>query len=792
MNPATPPAGPSSRRFPLRPVAMVALTAGFLAGLGAGGYALLQRLRLQMHRDLIFYRYTVFSEFGYGGSPAFDPGQSDRWFPLTYPVLARWGGSADPSRRSYAFYTLQSHGLPYSRWWLEDRLRQNSAQFFAPAALFGGYDYSSGQEIAPQYELFGLDRPESVQRLTELALAGIQADSPEWSFNLNWLNSLLTQEEFPLRDQVYRALLPALESSSPQRAKKLLSALPYEEERIPSWALSQVQAVRQRVAGNVSPYTDVYGRAGQVLILEQPTVQTVRPLYEDLPPPSRHFFLLQIADPETLPPAAQVLLRSVVGDDADPQRFLAAALLYLKGDPSGEPLLQKALNEDFASLHGIDDHLVLLQLAEAFPNSRFTQACREYARIRGGSYFGHSLYNPETGEPIPRPFPPAEEETLWRTWLTVYPNHPGADDALFWLTRTLEWQGKREEALVLLANWLADPFGDGDMRYVLRRRLLLLLDSGATPSELQAFLDRHGEHPLAAAVRYALAVRFAREHRYDLALQLTENLALDAVLDRYPLLDGGYWLDDWDPVPASRTPLQPKIQAQRERWRQLSRWQAQSTPQQRYQLAAHWAAADGWRNGYLWLFNQTRAGGLSGDADGSAPPQPASSSSLSDYQRANHHAVAAELLGSVLADPTAPAHLQEESLYRQVLILYRQYTTYPPEETAAIYPLPGFPPGVTEDTSLFDTSLPDYVDPGSLSYSYFLEAKALQDGYARQAIYTGNELLNRFPQSRHAGDVLMALYGLTGDVAFLGRLLTQFPDSERALEAALELGPVSH
>lgn len=162
----------------------------------------------------------------------------------------------------------------------------------------------------------------------------------------------------------------------------------------------------------------------------------------------------------------------------------------------------------------------------------------------GGSYFGHSLYNPETGEPIPRPFPPAEEETLWRTWLTVYPNHPGADDALFWLTRTLEWQGKREEALVLLANWLADPFGDGDMRYVLRRRLLLLLDSGATPSELQAFLDRHGEHPLAAAVRYALAVRFAREHRYDLALQLTENLALDAVLDRYPLLDGGYWLDD--------------------------------------------------------------------------------------------------------------------------------------------------------------------------------------------------------------------------------------------------------
>ncbi len=785
MNPVTPSPLPSMCRF--RPLATLALTVGLLAGLGSGGYVLLQRLRLQMHRDLISYRYTAFSAFGYEDSAEFDPGQTDRWFPLTYPVLARWGGSAEPARSSYAFHTLQSHGLPYSRWWLEDRLRQNPAQFFAPPALFGGYDYSSGQVIAPQYELFGLDRPESVTHLTELALAGIQADSPAWSFNINWLNSLLTTEEFPFQDRVYGVLIPALQSSSPPRAEKLLSVLPYEDEGIPSWALSQVQAVREQVlfSGSSSPYIDYYGRADQVLALEQPTLQTVRSLYEDLPPPSREFFLLQIADPETLHPAAQVLLRSVVADDADPQRFLAAALLYLKGDPVGEPLLQVALNEDFGFLYSISDYLVLLQLAEAFPNSRFTQACRDYARIRGGSYFGYFPYDFETGERIPRPFPPAEEEALWRAWLTTYPDHPGADDALFWLTRTLEWQSKREEALILLANWLADPFGDGDIRYALRSRLLLLLDSGATPSELQAFLDSYGDHPLAAAVRYALAVRYAREHRYDQALQLTENLALDAVLERYPLLDGSYWLYDWDPEPGSRTPLDPEIQAQRERWRQLRRWQARSTPQQRYQLAAHWAAFEGWRNGYLWLFNRNRAGGLSGDAD--APPRPASSGSLSDYQRANHHAVAAELLGSVLADPAASAHLQEKSLYWQVLILYRQYTSYPPGETEAIYPLPGFPPAVAEDASLFDTPLPDYVDPGSPGYSYFLEAKALQDGYARQAIHAGNELLARFPRSRYAGDVLMALYGLTGDITFLQRLLAQFPESERVLEAEFAL-----
>ncbi len=92
----------------------------------------------------------------------------------------------------------------------------------------------------------------------------------------------------------------------------------------------------------------------------------------------------------------------------------------------------------------------------------------------------------------------------------------------------------------------------------------------------------------------------------------------------------------------------------------------------------------------------------------------------------------------------------------------------------------------------FDTPLPDYVDPGDPGDRYFLEAKALRDGYARQAIYAGNELLARFPQSRYAGDVLMSLDGLTGEAAFLGRLLAQFPDSDRALEAALGLGPVDH
>ncbi|MEN9225037.1 MAG: hypothetical protein Q6M54_06145 [Thermostichus sp. DRC_bins_24] len=784
MDPVTP--FSPVRRF--RPLATLALTVGILTGLGVGGYVLLQQLRLQLHRDLINYRYTAFSAFGYGDSEGFEPGQTDRWFPLTYPVLARWGESADPVRSSYAFQTLQGHGLPYSRWWLEDRLRQNPAQFFTPAALFGGYDYSSGQVVAPRYELFGLDRPESVTRLTELALAGIQADSPDWSFNLNWLNSLLTQEAFPFRDRVYGVLLPALQSSPPARAEKLLSALPYGEEGIPTWALSEVRAVRERVldGGASSPYIDFYARADQVLALEQPTVQRVRPLYEDLPPSSREFFLLQIADPETLNPAAQVLLRSVVADEADPQRVLAAALLYLKGDPTGEPLLQVALNEEFGFLYGIGDYLVLLQLAEAFPNSRFTRACQEYAQIRGGSYFGHFPYDFETGERISRPFPPAEEEARWRTWLATYPDHPGADDAFFWLTRTLEWQGKRKEALTHLADWVVGPFGDGDMRYSLRSRLLLLLDTGTSRSDLETFLSDHSDHPLATAVRYALAVRHAREHRYDQALQLTENLSLDALLDRYPLLDGSYWLSDWDPEAGTRPRLDPELQGQRERWRKLSRWQNQSTPQQRYQLAAHWASFQGWRNGYLWLFNQTRAASLNWDP--LQPPPPEATSSLTDHQRANHHAVAAQLFGSLLQDPATPADVQEKSLYWQVVILYRQYTSYPPGETEAIHPLPGFPAAIGEDASLFNTPLPDYVDPGSPGYRYFLEAKALQNWYARQAIQAGNELLARFPRSRYAGDVLMSLYGLTVDITFLERLLAQFPDSERALEAEYALG----
>jgi len=33
---------------------------------------------------------------------------------------------------------------------------------------------------------------------------------------------------------------------------------------------------------------------------------------------------------------------------------------------------------------------------------------------------------------------------------------------------------------------------------------------------------------------------------------------------------------------------------------------------------------------------------------------------------------------------------------------------------------------------LFDTPLPDYMDPGSPEVHDFLEAKALEDGYTRQ------------------------------------------------------------
>ncbi|MEN9230935.1 MAG: hypothetical protein Q6L68_08515 [Thermostichus sp. DG02_5_bins_236] len=36
-------------------------------------------------------------------------------------------------------------------------------------------------------------------------------------------------------------------------------------------------------------------------------------------------------------------------------------------------------------------------------------------------------------------------------------------------------------------------------------------------------------------------------------------------------------------------------------------------------------------------------------------------------------------------------------------------------------------------------------------------------------------MLARFPRSPYAGDVLMCLYELTGDAAFLQRLLAQFP-----------------
>ncbi|MCA9790371.1 MAG: hypothetical protein KC910_01195 [Candidatus Eremiobacteraeota bacterium] len=251
-----------------------------------------------------------------------------------------------------------------------------------------------------------------------------------------------------------------------------------------------------------------------------------------------------------------------------------------------------------------DSDLELLARAEAQPNSKFTQACREYAQIRGGTYFGDEYYWSHIRGPESPSTHPRGTVEQWQAWLERYPDHPGADDALYWKGRCLEWQGERVEALHL---FLGKVPGDGDMGWRFSDHLLWLLDIGTTEDDLTEFVRRYPAHPARDLVVYAQALRLARHDAYREALELTRDLNLTRAWRPY----AADVYNDWDfslaqpDVPNSRLHRLPpnmdeELQTQRAMWRRCA-WSS------RRGLVRQWSQAGGWRLGYLVLHRGSRA-----------------------------------------------------------------------------------------------------------------------------------------------------------------------------------------
>jgi hypothetical protein len=206
-------------------------------------------------------------------------------------------------------------------------------------------------------------------------------------------------------------------------------------------------------------------------------------------------------------------------------------------------------------------------------------------------------------------------------------------------------------------------------------------------------------------------------------------------------------------------------------------------------LAAHWLAAEGWRNGYLLLYNQTRASQLTYGPDLASPTlDPDQRERIKQgYRYANHHAVGLDLIWPLLEDSQSPPTLREKSYYLQVAALYRQFVRYPPAETEALIPLSHFPAAVGSDTHVYALPPDPYRDPADPYAKAYQEQQETYAWMIRQAIHAGQQLLQQFPRSRYGDDVLLALYELTGDHRYLDQLLTQFPQGDRAEEARVAL-----
>lgn len=597
---------------------------------------------------------------------------------------------------------------------------------------------------------------------------------------------------------------------TPKQQKQLvhqIMSFPDHYGRILLWALLQSDQYADDV--NLSLFN--YPRQGEIhllVIAAEPTSEQILAFYDTLQLKFKSILLTNAV--EHPHPVSDRLMDQILVDPERPERFWLAANLWWRGDLRGEDLVLEIVNGNFRplidipfkerlknlsdfrsyesesfSLHDYND--IHVSLVKKYPESPLAQACQEFEMIRESierrrgnldldqeySYFDNYIWDyrcvDDRDDYVPQSLSLAEEETRWKQWLETYRDHPGADDAAYWLGRNLESQGKRLEVLKRYADLLIDPIGDGDMLWRLSDRFLIALDMHTTFEELQEFLESYPDHPLSPIIQYEVALRYARQHQYRKALEITQSLDIPKILEPYPHLTS-YW-NYWE-----NSYLYLSLEEQQQRWSMLSRWEARSTPEEIYRIAASWAASDGWENGYLLLFSHSRSGILNGYF---IEPNEVVRNNL---RQANHHAVALELLVELLQDPNTPSDLVQRSRYWQSTTLINQLRYYPRFETETIYPL-AHVSGEGDPDPL--PSLPNCnLESWDCKKEYWQSLPNIKRWYRDQAFFAVDKLLQQFPSSNYGDDSLIGLYyNYGGNPCYLKRLLAQFPNGDRADEA---------
>jgi hypothetical protein len=446
----------------------------------------------------------------------------------------------------------------------------------------------------------------------------------------------------------------------------------------------------------------------------------------------------------------------------DPNQAIYDAVIALNaGDKRGLPLLRPVVDGDLRRLDEIPSS-DLIVLASAFPNSRFAKGCYAYDRLRGGTYFGRDfVYGPD--------FPTGSVEA-WRGWLTAYPDHPGADDATYWLGRTLARDGSRVEAAWAFADGLDRNVGDGDMDHAIWLRLTSMLDVGMTEAELATLVRLHPLSRFGPIIRYARAVRRARANDFRGAIALSEGLD---VSPEFRVLSDRHLL--YEPAGVARD-----FDAQRKRWRELAALIPNlrtASIDARDRLASAWSDDDGWKIGYLDLFNGWRQGGaeLLGDPDfrwdGLAP--------LAQGANQNAQTIA---LAKPLTTRSVPVAVRRRNQRRVIVALYEQQTAFPDIETHAMGSLFSLPSSAGFDVSVLPATRP-FARPGDPYYREAARGAAIDDWWARQTIVEAERYVAEYPDDGFSSTALLAAYEVSGHTKYLRQVIDLYPDGPRTEEA---------
>lgn len=715
-----------------------------------------------------------------------------------YPLLDYYTRFGDPLRQEYGIAGIRSLGKPYTTLWLAQQLKikriiwyesyqQNREKSFSYLA------FRPEKEVLEKE--FGLDNPAIRQQLVKLAKENLEPKTSVYYL-----------------DQFNLLFLEALGEAS------------YLDEEPLTFNPDTVPALKK------------WDHFEKLSSLDSNQIQEVVSYYRSLPKPAQEYILIERLAPikaGEIQAAGKALFQNLATDKNSPYRMWAIGELDRHGDTQGSAMLKEILNGDLSPLYplttlnesedwyrhqdiltpwafGNQAYFLMLAWTEnKYRDSKFSKGCREYGDLKGVSYFGREPRSQEIQKRNAAKTP-AQWVQDWQQWLNRYPDHPGADDAIYFLALNLQAEN---DVLGAMRNWMKlmmQSPGDGDALELAWPHVRSLLDVGLSVNQLETLVAEQRNSKIASLLEYTLAVRYARQQDYAKALQISEGLDLTQmpteVLGSY-YNSRGYYYTEANVTKLQQQNMQAILTEQRQRWQQLRNWQTENTPESRYRIAANWSSPGGWKNGYLPIWDQYRIERLPildyyycseywvCDLD-----RRDANAVRSTYQNASQNAVALSLYEKILADSQTPPQIREKTLYMIASTLLVQWEWHPRDETLAIHPLLGVSGepsaqkiwqavNLREVEKQANQSDPPNYDLLTKAWERRAQAeeqarKAISLDYQRRIDQIIAQLKQQFPQSPYIDDLLFSSYFLSRKPSYLEEIVKQYPKGDRAADAA--------